>query len=227
MAENHTASAPQQDDLLDHNYDGIQEYDNPTPSWWHLIFAGSMVFSVLYIAMMHLSPLTTTRYERLEAAQNAALDKQFGELRQMPLGPAKVAAALDKPEWVTMGAAIFAERCVLCHSEGGRGIEGLGLNLTDNVYKNVDSVSAILGVLQNGIGTAMPSQRANLNDNEMALVAAYVVSLRDTNNPNGIAPNGVEIPPFFTGDDAIEGVAPWPRDGATESTPSDQPASGG
>ena len=200
---------PVHDELLDHNYDGIQEYDNPTPSWWHLIFAGSMLFSLLYIAVMHLSPITRTRYEVLAAQEETALERQFGELRQIPLGEDKIRKALANEQWVAMGAAIFQERCVLCHAEGGKGIQGLGLNLTDDVYKNIESPAGIIAVLTDGIGTAMPSQRANLDDNEMALVAAYVVSLRNTNHPEGIAPEGKPIPPFFA------------------DTPTDQPASGG
>ena len=42
-----------EDKVFDHNYDGIQEYDNPTPGWWYAIFAGCVVFSVLYILVYH------------------------------------------------------------------------------------------------------------------------------------------------------------------------------
>ncbi len=196
MSEQHHEAV--QDDLTGHEYDGIHEYDNPTPGWWHAIFLGSMIFSVFYVFMVHLSPLTRTRYDRLAAVQTRALDRQFGELRTIELGEDKVARILEREEWISMGAAIFEERCVLCHDSGGRGKVGLGANLTDNVYKNIDSVAGIIGVLQNGIGVAMPSQRTNLNDTEMALVTAYVVSLRGSNHPEGTPPDGVEIPPFFS-----------------------------
>jgi cbb3-type cytochrome c oxidase subunit III len=36
------------DQLLDHNYDGIQEFDNPMPRWWVYLFWATIVFSVLY-----------------------------------------------------------------------------------------------------------------------------------------------------------------------------------
>ena len=36
------------DQLLDHEYDGIQEYDNPCPGWWHAIFALTVLFSIVY-----------------------------------------------------------------------------------------------------------------------------------------------------------------------------------
>ena len=36
------------DHLLDHNYDGIQEFDNPMPRWWVYIFWATIVFAVLY-----------------------------------------------------------------------------------------------------------------------------------------------------------------------------------
>ena len=35
-----------QDQLLDHNYDGIQEYDNPLPTWWVTLFWISIVFCI-------------------------------------------------------------------------------------------------------------------------------------------------------------------------------------
>lgn len=156
-----------------------------------------MVFAVVYTFMVHLSPLTRTPHERLAAVESRMLERQFGELRDMELGPDMVAAVLENEPWIEMGAAIFEERCVLCHAQGGRGMAGLGPNLTDGVYKNVASVGDILGVLRDGIGVAMPSQRANLSDTEMGLVTAFVVSLRGTDHPEGIPPEGVEIPAFF------------------------------
>lgn len=189
-----------EDDLTGHNYDGIQEYDNPTPSWWHVIFLLTIIFGVLYTFMMHFSPLTRTPHQRLAAVQARMLDRQFGELRTMELSEEMVAAIVVNEPWIAMGAAIFEERCVLCHAQGGRGMAGLGPNLTNDVYKNVASVNDIITILKDGIGVAMPSQRANLNDTEMALVTAFVVSLRGTNHPDGIGPEGVEIPPFFGGE---------------------------
>ena len=32
--------------LLEHNYDGVQEYDNPLPRWWVAIFYATIVFSI-------------------------------------------------------------------------------------------------------------------------------------------------------------------------------------
>ncbi|MFN7337509.1 MAG: cbb3-type cytochrome c oxidase N-terminal domain-containing protein, partial [bacterium] len=29
--------------ILDHEYDGIREFDNPTPGWWHAIFFASVI----------------------------------------------------------------------------------------------------------------------------------------------------------------------------------------
>jgi cytochrome c oxidase cbb3-type subunit 3 len=37
------------DRMLEHEYDGIKEYDNPMPRWWLLTFAGTVIFSVIYL----------------------------------------------------------------------------------------------------------------------------------------------------------------------------------
>src|SRR5690606_17572703 len=48
------ADALEQDMLLEDEYDGILEYDNPRPAWWKNIFWGSFVFSLGYLFWFHL-----------------------------------------------------------------------------------------------------------------------------------------------------------------------------
>jgi cytochrome c oxidase cbb3-type subunit 3 len=42
-------------ELLDHEYDGIREYDNPMPGWWVTVFWLSVVFAVGYAFHYHVS----------------------------------------------------------------------------------------------------------------------------------------------------------------------------
>ena len=37
------------DELLDHDYDGIREYDNPLPRWWLYLFYGTVAWSLFYV----------------------------------------------------------------------------------------------------------------------------------------------------------------------------------
>ena len=41
------------DVLLDHNYDGIQEYDNPLPGWWSALLWLSILFTPFYLVYFH------------------------------------------------------------------------------------------------------------------------------------------------------------------------------
>ena len=188
------------DDLLDHNYDGIQEYDNPTPGWWYLIFGGSIAFGVLYIFVYHFSTLVPSMPERHAAAEAKALEARFAELNTLPLGEEKVVAIMSNADWLTRGETIFVQSCALCHQADGRG--SIGPNLTDEYYKNVETLMTMSDFIAEGSPNgAMPPQKTLLNDNEIALVTAYVASLRGKNLPTG---DGVL--PDYLGHE----IAPWP-----------------
>ena len=191
MTEPQTANT---DELLDHNYDGIQEYDNPTPGWWWLVLWGSVAFSIVYVMVYHFSPVVDTQAERHARAESRMLNVRFAELGAIPMGEEKIQKIMAQSAWLDQGASVFSANCALCHGQQGEGL--VGPNLTDEFYKNITSLAGIADLVSNGVGTAMPAQKNILNENEIALVSAYVASMRGKNLA-GKEPEG-------------DAIAPWP-----------------
>ena len=51
--------------LIDHDFDGIQEYDNDLPGWWKALFLITIIFSIIYVPYYHLvGDLQHTEYEK-------------------------------------------------------------------------------------------------------------------------------------------------------------------
>ena len=36
----------QTDETVGHSFDGIEEYDNPLPKWWFMLFVGTIIFAL-------------------------------------------------------------------------------------------------------------------------------------------------------------------------------------
>ncbi len=185
------------DKLMTHDYDGIREYDNPTPGWWHAIFIGSCLFALVYFAAFHLSPWGTrwgahARHDRAVAAAAAASLAQLGPLA----GDEATLMSLSTKELaLSKGGAIFATRCVACHRTDAGGMPALGPNLTDDYGKNIKTPEDIYRTVTTGVaGTAMVAWLPQMGKDDCVLAAAYVISLRGTNVPGGLEPNGEEMP---------------------------------
>lgn len=186
---------PRRDQLLDHEYDGIQEYDNPTPGWWHLIFLGTVVFSVIYLAFWHASPIAWSIHEAHAEAELRALKKQFGELGDLGSDEATIRSMMGEPRWMAVGQSVYRANCVSCHGASGEGL--VGPNLTDDHWKNVRVLTDVARVITDGAaGGSMPSWKNRLHPNEVVLVSAYVASLRGKNLTGPRATEGEPIPPW-------------------------------
>jgi cytochrome c oxidase cbb3-type subunit 3 len=183
--------------LLEHEYDGIREYDNPTPGWWHLMFIGSIVFGVLYAGVFHLS--NESKWFPADHLAKAKLEynrRLFGDLpEKMEPSEANLLWFMSSDNFMTVGAGVFATNCVQCHGGDGGGINGP--NLTDDSYINVKQLADFYDVVSSGVVVkGMPAWDKRLSHNEMMVVAAYAASLRGTSPAEGKAPEGVVLDAF-------------------------------
>ena len=201
-------AAPEDELLTGHNYDGIQEYDNPTPAWWTWIFLCTVVFTPIYLVFTLMSDGNLTPEGQYQRAYVKNLEKKFGELGTLEVNAETIRKYRDDPQWVAFGKNVFQANCISCHGPDAGG--NSAPNLTDDYYINVKQIEDIGNVIKNGANNgAMPAWGNRLHPNEVVLVAAYVASLRGTDVPGGKAPQGEKAPDWDSPEDA---------------TPSDKPA---
>ena len=180
--------------ILDHEYDGIREFDNPTPSWWHLIFLGSVVFAAFYVVFWHFSPLAWSVEDKWEQDQVADYKRIFGAVGELAHDEATILRMSTDQQMLSVARSMFIGNCALCHGKDGGGINGV--NLTDNAYKNVKKVEDIFTTISNGASIgAMPAWGQKLSKNERVILASYVLTLRGKGVP-GRAPEGDVIRPW-------------------------------
>jgi len=178
-----------------HEYDGIQEYDNPTPGWWHLIFLISILFSAFYFLMSFGSPFYVGPLDRLAAQEKAEYERMFAGIGTLENTEQNLLTLMDNEKWRAIAAGTFRGNCVSCHGASGGG--QVGPNLCDDSYKNVRVVTDIYGVITNGAANGAMPAWARLSDNERILLSAYVASLRGTTpTGNTRGPEGETIPPW-------------------------------
>ncbi|MEM1303271.1 MAG: cbb3-type cytochrome c oxidase N-terminal domain-containing protein [Planctomycetota bacterium] len=177
-----------------HSYDGIVEYDNPTPLWWDLLFVASILFAPLYIVWFHSPFATRTLADTYEVALAENMKKQFGEIGTLAADEATILKYMNDSKWLSVGKATFATNCASCHGKNGEGISGV--NLTDEYYKHVTNVTDIAKVILEGANAgAMPAWKNRLHPNEVVLASSYVASLRGQ-NLSGRQAEGKEIDPW-------------------------------
>ena len=178
-----------EDQLLDHNYDGIQEYDNPLPTWWVTMFWISIVFAVFYTVYYHYGPgkLAVEAYNEdmvafyeLQAAQLLAM----GEIKESTL-----LDLMDDEAMMATGASLFVSKCAQCHGNKGEG--NIGPNLTDGYWLHGGKLTDIYYTVTEGVPSkGMLAWKNQLGPAEILSVSAFVGSLRDSNPSPAKEPQG-------------------------------------
>ena len=182
------------DELLSHEYDGIQEFDNALPRWWLYGFYFTIAFGIVYAINYHVlsTPLWGQPGMLAEYQVEMAEAERFAASRPKAAGPSAVVALTDA-ESLRKGQEIY-EGANLCHACHRKDLGGMvGPNLTDALWihgcsptqlmENVKTGFPTLGMLPYGSGQA-------LSDEQLLQVVSYVLSKQGTTpeSPRAINP---------------------------------------
>lgn len=163
QAPNHEHNAP----TTGHEWDGIQEYNNPLPRWWVWVFLASIVFSIGYVIYYPAFPTVYTTVSgwtslgQLEARSKAAMgDKQAFEDKIAAMDVQAIENDNEVRTYATAaGKMLFSVNCSQCHGSGGAGAKGYP-NLLDDEWIHGGTLADIAFTITHGIrNTTDPEAR--------------------------------------------------------------------
>lgn len=176
----------QTEETVGHNFDGIEEYDNPLPRWWFMLFMATIVFGVVYLILYPgmgkfpgiLGWTQVNQYETEVERAEARFAPIFARFADMP-----VEEVAQDPEALRIGQRLFATNCSVCHGSDARGSFGFP-NLTDGDWIWGGSPDQIRTTLERGRQAAMPAWQQVLGDEGIRNTAAYVRHLSGLETEN-------------------------------------------
>lgn len=201
---------------MPHEFDGINEINNPLPKWWTYMFAITIVWGLGYIAFYGLAnyegPVkwkSANKDIQSLADSRAAVEasKAAGAFVQYDLEMDQAAKTYDpifaayaaKPitelagdkEALKVGQRLFIQNCAQCHGSDARGQKGFP-NLTDADWIHGGSADKIKESVMIGRTGTMPAWGPMLGQDGVREVTAYVRSLsgRKVNQKDATAGQG-------------------------------------
>ncbi len=179
------------DELLDHDYDGIQELDNDLPPWWLYLFYFTIIWGVAYLLYYHVFGVGDLQYAEYENEMKAA-QAQYSAAEEAPAREAEATAPLTGAASIESGKTVYVTHCQVCHGQNGEGT--VGPNMTDEYWVHGGKYSDIINTINVGVPEkGMISWRPVLKPEEIEQVASYILTLQGTNPPNAKAPEGEKM----------------------------------
>ena len=183
------------DETVGHSFDGIEEFDNPLPKWWFLLFIGTIIFAlgylVLYPGLGNWKGLLPGYNEAGDGQPFASgrsgwtgvhqwekemvrADKEYAPI-YAKYAKLPIEEVAKDEQALKMGGRLFASNCSVCHGSDAKGAYGFP-NLTDKEWRWGGSPADIKQTIIGGRHGMMPPQGPAIGEDGVRNVAAYVLT---------------------------------------------------
>ncbi len=171
------------DQTMGHAFDGIEEYDNPLPKWWFMLFIGTIIFAVAYLALYPglgnwkgVLPGYEGGWTQVKQWQKEVdkADAQYGPI-YAKYAAMPIAEVAKDEQALKMGGRLFSTYCSICHGSDAKGAVGFP-NLTDTNWRWGGEPDTIKTTILHGRMAIMPAWGSIIGDDGVKNVSAYVRS---------------------------------------------------
>jgi len=171
-------------ETLGHEFDGIQELNNPLPRWWLILYLGTFVFGIGYLILYPgfgnfpgvLNWTSESQMEQEAKTAQAKYGEMYTELANKP-----IEALLENEKALQMGQRIFLANCIACHGSDGAGSKGFP-DLTDDDWLYGNSPEQVKQSIVQGRSGMMPPMGAALGEQGVKELVAFIQSLEDSDS---------------------------------------------
>ncbi len=175
--------------LREHEYDGIQEFDQKLPNWWLFTFYGAIVFFIGMWFLNYTIKILPTDEERIQNAvmkvfdnRSAMLAKTVSSLTDHDL----VKVWATNPSIVKSGETIYLQVCIACHGPNLDAPNKLALSLVDRNWKYGGKPMEIFKLINHGTpleskgmepsGARMLAYGQQFTPDQVASLTAFIIS---------------------------------------------------
>lgn len=195
-----------------HEWDGIQEWNNPLPRWWLWSFYLCIIWGIGYVIAYPAWPLIngatpgllgySTRAEVAEEIErfDVANAPMEALLNETPLADVEQNPELNDFA-KNAGQAVYNTWCVQCHQAGGAGAKGYPV-LVDNDWLWGGTIDDIYLTVNHGIRTEddmdtrysqMPAYGDFMSEEEISSLVAYVQTISGQDADATLAETGSQL----------------------------------
>lgn len=199
-----------------HEWDGIQELNNPLPRWWLWTLYATIIWGIGYTIAYPAWPMLTGASRGIigwsareeVAADIARVDRANADIkaRLVAVDLTQIGAQQDLLAFAeNAGAAVFRTNCATCHGAGAAGVAGKGYpNLLDDDWLWGGDIDAILTTISHGIrNTQDPDARYGLmprfgldellEKDQIAAVVEHVLAISGQDHDAALAATGATV----------------------------------
>lgn len=193
-----SSSRPKPDQKIEtmgHVWDeSLEEYNNPLPMWWLMMFYFTLIFGILYLVLYPglgsfagiLEWSSAKQHQQEVEAATSKYGPIYAKYQNEPID--KLA---KNPDAVEMGRHLFLTYCTACHGSDAGGGPGFP-NLRDNDWLYGGEPETIQTTITSGRQGMMPTaEQNNLHgENDINNAAQYVLSLSGRQHDTAAATEG-------------------------------------